>query len=197
MPARRAGNARHALPSGADTVVVVEQSKEHDGRVTIHSSVQRGANILKRGEDTRRGAVLLPLGDKRIRAAVLYTADHMATYTASKRALRWGGNWWMPMLGGQQTTPLVFPIAPAYTLTRRSDPAKQGAIAGVSQSVNALARILGSGLGIPLLKIDYALTLSCYDPIRGRACGRCDACRLRRRGFEEADLPDPTRYART
>jgi MFS transporter, DHA1 family, tetracycline resistance protein len=38
-------------------------------------------------------------------------------------------------------------------LSRRSDPAKQGAIAGVSQSVNALARILGSGLGIPLLKL--------------------------------------------
>lgn len=38
-------------------------------------------------------------------------------------------------------------------LSRRSDPAKQGAIAGVSQSVNALARILGSGLGIPLLRL--------------------------------------------
>ncbi len=50
---------------------------------------------------------------------------------------------------------------------------------------------LGTRLGVP-----YALTLSCYDPVRGRACGRCDACRLRRRGFEEAGLPDPTRYAR-
>lgn len=42
-------------------------------------------------------------------------------------------------------------------LSRRSDPAKQGAIAGVSQSVNALARILGSGLGIPLLTMDIAM----------------------------------------
>jgi 7-cyano-7-deazaguanine synthase len=50
---------------------------------------------------------------------------------------------------------------------------------------------LGTRLGVP-----WALTLSCYDPVRGRACGRCDACRLRRRGFEEAGLPDPTRYAR-
>ena len=49
---------------------------------------------------------------------------------------------------------------------------------------------LGARLGVP-----WALTLSCYDPVRGRACGRCDACRLRRRGFEEAGLPDPTRYA--
>lgn len=60
----------------------------------------------------------------RIRASVFYTADHMATYTAPKRALRWAGNWWMPMLGGQQTTPLVFPLMPAYALARRSDGAK-------------------------------------------------------------------------
>jgi 7-cyano-7-deazaguanine synthase len=47
------------------------------------------------------------------------------------------------------------------------------------------------------LGIDYALTVSCYqaDP-DGRACGRCDSCRLRRAGFEAAGLADPTRYAR-
>lgn len=42
-------------------------------------------------------------------------------------------------------------------LSRRSDPAKQGAILGVGQSVNALARIVGSGLGIPLLKLNLAM----------------------------------------
>lgn len=43
--------------------------------------------------------------------------------------------------------------------------------------------------------VDYALTLSCYDPAAdGAACSRCDACVLRRRGFVEAGLPDPTRY---
>jgi 7-cyano-7-deazaguanine synthase len=48
----------------------------------------------------------------------------------------------------------------------------------------------GSGLGV-----DYALTLSCYDPdAGGLACGRCDACRLRAQGFAEADIADPTRY---
>lgn len=45
------------------------------------------------------------------------------------------------------------------------------------------------------LGINYALTLSCYDPdATGAACGRCDACRLRARGFAEAGVPDPTRY---
>lgn len=51
---------------------------------------------------------------------------------------------------------------------------------------------LGTPLGVP-----YRLTFSCYDPSKGRACGHCDACQLRRRGFQEAGLPDPTRYAGT
>jgi 7-cyano-7-deazaguanine synthase len=46
------------------------------------------------------------------------------------------------------------------------------------------------------LGVDYGLTHSCYDPAPdGGACGACDACLLRRRGFAEAQLPDPTRYA--
>ena len=46
------------------------------------------------------------------------------------------------------------------------------------------------------LGVDFALTHSCYDPAPdGAACGRCDACVLRARGFHEAGVPDPTRYA--
>jgi 7-cyano-7-deazaguanine synthase len=45
------------------------------------------------------------------------------------------------------------------------------------------------------LGIDYALTVSCYQAdAAGRACGRCDSCRLRRAGFEAAGIADPTRY---
>jgi 7-cyano-7-deazaguanine synthase len=45
------------------------------------------------------------------------------------------------------------------------------------------------------LGVDYALTLSCYDPdARGAACGRCDACRLRAQGFAAAAVADPTVY---
>jgi len=46
------------------------------------------------------------------------------------------------------------------------------------------------------LGLDLGLTVSCYDPTpEALACGACDSCRIRRRGFEEAGVPDPTRYA--
>jgi 7-cyano-7-deazaguanine synthase len=45
------------------------------------------------------------------------------------------------------------------------------------------------------LGVDYSLTHSCYDPDeRGRACGGCDSCLLRKRGFQEAGVADPTIY---
>jgi 7-cyano-7-deazaguanine synthase len=44
--------------------------------------------------------------------------------------------------------------------------------------------------------VDYGQTHSCYDPAPGgQACGRCDSCLLRKKGFAEAGVPDPTRYA--
>jgi 7-cyano-7-deazaguanine synthase len=50
---------------------------------------------------------------------------------------------------------------------------------------------LGTRLGV-----DYSLTHSCYDPSPlGLACGECDSCQLRAKGFREAGVPDPTRYA--
>lgn len=54
------------------------------------------------------------------------------------------------------------------------------------------AEIIHRGL---TLGVDYGLTLTCYDPSsEGLACGHCDACVLRRKGFEEAGVADPTRY---
>lgn len=54
------------------------------------------------------------------------------------------------------------------------------------------AAIIRTGLD---LGVDYSLTLSCYDPsLAGEACGVCDACLLRRKGFEENGLVDPARY---
>ncbi|HEY8665730.1 MAG TPA: 7-cyano-7-deazaguanine synthase QueC [Tepidisphaeraceae bacterium] len=55
------------------------------------------------------------------------------------------------------------------------------------------AQIIRRGIA---LGVDYGMTHSCYDPdAQGRACGRCDSCQLRRRGFSEANVPDPTAYA--
>ena len=55
------------------------------------------------------------------------------------------------------------------------------------------AEIIKTGIG---LDVDYALTHSCYNPDNhDRHCGQCDACLLRRRGFEQAKVADPTLYA--
>jgi 7-cyano-7-deazaguanine synthase len=54
------------------------------------------------------------------------------------------------------------------------------------------AEIIATGV---TLGVDYSLTSSCYDPSpEGLACGHCDSCQLRRKGFAEAGIVDPTRY---
>ncbi|MBT3765833.1 MAG: 7-cyano-7-deazaguanine synthase QueC [Rhodospirillaceae bacterium] len=54
------------------------------------------------------------------------------------------------------------------------------------------AQIITKGLE---LGVNYGLTISCYDPdTTGAACGGCDSCQLRKKGFLEAGVPDPTRY---
>ena len=48
------------------------------------------------------------------------------------------------------------------------------------------------------LGVDPAMTVSCYQPdVEGRACGACDACRIRKAGFEASGIPDSTRYTRS
>lgn len=59
------------------------------------------------------------------------------------------------------------------------------------------AEIINEGIS---LGVDYSMTMSCYDPISedgsiGVHCGACDACLLRQKGFRDAGVPDPTRYA--
>jgi 7-cyano-7-deazaguanine synthase len=76
--------------------------------------------------------------------------------------------------------------------------ATRAAVEGETVSLHAplielgKADIIRRGLA---LGIDYAMTVSCYQPDgEGRACGRCDSCRLRRDGFAAAGVSDPTRY---
>jgi len=90
---------------------------------------------------------------------------------------------------------------PAFveSFERTANLATRAAVEGRTLSIRAplmdltKADIIRTGAALGL---DYALTHSCYDPDeRGHACGRCDSCVLRRRGFEAAGLPDPTIYA--
>jgi 7-cyano-7-deazaguanine synthase len=86
-------------------------------------------------------------------------------------------------------------------LAAMQEVARLGTKAGVSgQPVTLVAPLVamskadiiraGTALGV-----DYSMTLSCYDPTdEGAACGGCDACILRRLGFEQAGQPDPTKY---
>jgi 7-cyano-7-deazaguanine synthase len=86
-------------------------------------------------------------------------------------------------------------------LSAMQDVARLGTKVGVSgEAIRLIAPLVamskadiiraGSALGV-----DFSMTLSCYDPSpEGEACGACDSCTLRRAGFAQAGVPDPTRY---
>lgn len=82
-----------------------------------------------------------------------------------------------------------------------ADVATRAGVEGARHEVHAplmqmsKADIIRAGVD---LGVDYSMTVSCYQADDdGMACGRCDACRLRREGFEAARVTDPTRYRRT
>ena len=81
---------------------------------------------------------------------------------------------------------------------RMANLATRGGVEGKAVTIHAPLIDLTKGQIIELgrtLGVDYALTASCYDPdVDGRACGRCDACVLRRKGFLEAGISDPLEY---
>ncbi|MGA7950843.1 MAG: 7-cyano-7-deazaguanine synthase QueC [Thiobacillaceae bacterium] len=81
---------------------------------------------------------------------------------------------------------------------RMANLATKAAVEGRAMSIHAplihlsKADIIGWGIG---LGVDYGLTVSCYQAdAAGRACGRCESCRLRREGFAAAGVVDPTHY---
>ncbi|MCC8180102.1 MAG: 7-cyano-7-deazaguanine synthase QueC [Planctomycetes bacterium] len=83
---------------------------------------------------------------------------------------------------------------------RMADLATGKAVSGRRTEIRAPLQYLGKADIITLgtsLGVDYAKTLTCYDPVgpEGLACGQCDSCRLRRDGFIQAGVADPTRYA--
>jgi 7-cyano-7-deazaguanine synthase len=75
--------------------------------------------------------------------------------------------------------------------TKAEDEGWQFNIHAPLQTLNK-SEIIRQGIA---LGVDYGMTHSCYNPgADGRACGRCDSCSLRRKGFEAAGVPDPTKY---
>lgn len=86
----------------------------------LWDDAQYGPLVYALASDTNKADTGL---HERIRSAVLTTADELVS-VSSKRALRWGGNWYMPMLVGHQTTPWMLQAAVGYALTRHDDPAR-------------------------------------------------------------------------
>ncbi|NNF17017.1 MAG: 7-cyano-7-deazaguanine synthase QueC [Gammaproteobacteria bacterium] len=81
---------------------------------------------------------------------------------------------------------------------RMANLATKAAVEGQTMHIHAplidktKAEIIRSGVQ---LGVDYAQTVSCYQADeQGRACGVCDACRIRKQGFSSAEIPDPTHY---
>lgn len=76
--------------------------------------------------------------------------------------------------------------------------ATKAAVEGQRMKIEVPLIMLSKGEIVALgdrLGVDYSLTVSCYQAdAEGRACGRCDSCRFRAKGFAEAGLQDPTRY---
>jgi 7-cyano-7-deazaguanine synthase len=86
-------------------------------------------------------------------------------------------------------------------LAAMQEVARLGTKVGVTgKAIRLFAPLIGMGKAEIIRKgvelaVDYGLTVSCYDPADdGAACGECDSCILRRRGFEQAGVADPTRY---
>ncbi len=136
------------------------------GAAEVESQFEKDTAALKPGEelmfDRAFGPFAYLLGGKgkpelaqRIRAVVLGSCESLALTTGEKRALRWGGQFWMPMLVGQQTTPWILEGIVGHALTKQSDPAKAKAFraAVVTSSdyvlgTNALNQTWVTGLGV-------------------------------------------------
>lgn len=124
------GSLRHPRAYAAACLFRLTGDPDYDAQLAKDTQWIRPDTILQ--DEAGYGPFVYALGGgkgarnparaERLRSAALHTADGKLLSPASRRALRWGGDFNMPMLVGQQTTPLVLPGAVAYTLTRSSEP---------------------------------------------------------------------------
>jgi hypothetical protein len=135
------------------------------GDAEYENRFEKDTAALKAGEDLMFDRAFGPwayvLGGKgkpelqrRIREIVLRSCENLALVTGEKRSLRWGGQFWMPMLTGQQTTPWILEGVVGHALTRQGDPAKAKAFraavvttADYFLGTNALNQTWVTGLG--------------------------------------------------
>lgn len=163
----RSGDERNALPLrdprsyAAAALFRITGDRDYERQfATDTADLGSGAMLV---DDRQYGVMLYALGGgkteadpavhSRVKAAVLATADAIVA-VAARRAARWGGDWHMPMLVGQQTTPLVLQAAAGYALTRSQDPSRAGSYLGALYTTcdyflgcNALNMTWVTGLG--------------------------------------------------
>ena len=125
-------NLAHPRTYAAAAIFRITGDKRYEQQFQADENAITATTLI--WDDARYGPMIYALGggraqpdtatQQRIRAALLATADHVAIETPAKRALRWGGNFSMPMLCGQQTTPWMLEAAVGYRLAKDTDPAK-------------------------------------------------------------------------
>jgi endoglucanase len=164
----------HTLPSDEKTVLdgrcyAAAALFRLTGDAAFEAQFEKDTAHLKMGDeltwDQHNGPWVYCLGGgptagkpellKRMREIVLGSAELVALTNSSKRALRWGGHFGMPMLIGQQTTPWILDGIIGYTLTKESDPAKAKAFRGAVATTcdyflgtNSLNQTWVTGLGV-------------------------------------------------
>ncbi len=141
----------------------ITDNKNYENQFSADETAVTATTVLSQG-DSAYPVMIYALGGgvgqpattlrNRMRAAVLATADEYGLNTSAKRSLRWGGNFWMPMLVGQQTTPAVLEVAAGYVVAKQSNPTKALQYLGVLHTTcdyflgcNSLNMTWATGLG--------------------------------------------------
>ena len=157
------GPLRHPRAYAAAALFRITNAKAYEDQFIADESTVTATTVLEQG-DASYPVILYALGGgigqqtssvrDRMRSAVTATADEFGINTSSKRSLRWGGNWWMPMLVGQQTTPTMLEVAAGFAVNKQSNPAKARHYLGILYTTcdyflgnNALNMTWVTGLG--------------------------------------------------
>lgn len=188
---------RHTIELDASRRVAASLGASSHRIVTLDTSIFAGASALTGGSDVPKGRASQSMDD--IPSTYVPARNLIFLAIASGIAESIGAR--DIYIGANAVDYSGYPDCRPEFLESFVATMNLGTRAGVSGDPTRLhaplvnltkAQIIERGIA---LGVDYALTHSCYDPDdRGRACGRCDSCVLRREGFERANVKDPTIY---